>query len=225
MRGSRRCDRIDAAPAADSRGAEGSAVLQRSVDPREHLLEESVGEAPYEMAPGLTHEDRGKDAVGELRDRVRGAAGFIPQLRQRKPERGPDLLRVEEERLILFEMEGVRRHDHRCRCTGAARQIAQVTEILRMRELETHLLEGFAAGGRPRRIVMALEPAARKRHVPRPGIFRAHRTLDEEHLRTAEALAQHDGDRRIRGRGALHPGSAVSRQARTNEIDPHEVPA
>ncbi len=177
------------------------------------------------MACRFAHDDRREGVVGDLGDSVGRVPSLVPELRQRKPEGGANLVGVERERLILFEMECMGRHDHGLGRPGAAREIAEVAEVFGPGELEPDFLQRLTAGRRPRGIIPAFEPTAGKRHMTRPGIIRPHRALDEEYLRTGVAFAQYHCDGRIGRRPGVHRGSRPPRQTRANEIDPHSAQA
>ena len=100
-----------------------------------------------------------------------------------------------------------------------------MAEVLGPGELEPDFLQGLTAGGRPRGIIPVFEPTTGKRHMTRPGIMRPHRALDEEHLRTGAAFAEHHCDSRIGRHQGVQWGSRPPRQTRANEIDPHSAQA
>ena len=199
--------------------------MQREVGEREGPLEDAIGETPDEMPPGLADEDRRKRAIRQLAEGMGGAARLVPELGEGKPEGRPHLAEVEGERLIFREVEGVGGDDHRPRCAGSPGEIAEMAEVLGARQIETDLFARLATGGGPRRIVPRLEPAAGKGHVAGPGIARAHRALDEQHLGAGPALAKHHRDRGIGGRddGILRPvGRPASQKAAAYELDLHD---
>lgn len=130
------------------------------------VFEESIGQTPHDMPIGNTDQDARIASLGPIGNRVLDAPGRFEHVRERKPERVLNFIRREFDLLALVQEKHVGRDDERRTRSRVSDDVVETTEILRMREFDSHLLKGFASRSRARRIIALLETPARKRHMP-----------------------------------------------------------
>lgn len=76
----------------------------------EHAIQETEGQAPNDVATGLTHDDSREAHVGHLGDDVLYLALGVVKPGEREPEGLLNLCRVEYEFLVVRLMKGMSRN-------------------------------------------------------------------------------------------------------------------
>ncbi len=110
---------------------------------------------------------------------------------ERKPERLPDLL-IGNQWNRVGHMEDEGRDHELSSLVSEAVEVVEPAEGFGRIERQPDLLEGLALGRGARGGVDLANPPAGECHVAGPGVSRANRAFDQQHLEGAAAAPEHD---------------------------------
>lgn len=182
----------------------------------EHV-DEAIGQAPDDLAPGSADFDARELGVGCMRRSISDVAIRIEDLPDRKPERVGYLALFEDERARVRRVIDVGGdHETVLAESRIALEISQRTQVLGAAEGHTDLLQSFALGRSPRVQIDRFDATTRKRHVARPWVAGAGRSFDEENLDIPIPLAQ---DQRHRSLMVARDFDAVGLEALETRTD------
>jgi dienelactone hydrolase len=171
----------------------------RPADDAEELLHEPVGQAPHDVPVRRPDADAGESADSPA---VGDPVLRIHEPRHGHPERLAHLVVRRQQRARVDAIHERRQHERRHE-PDAGVHVAETADELGAREVEADLFERLALGGGTGAGVARIDPAARKRHLPRPGIAESLGALDEEQLGATVCFVQDDRDRGATPAGEL----------------------